>query len=139
MAIRPLNLAAYILIVAAVVLGVYAWFLMGQEPEPEPFRSTLVISDTWTDPESVGTTNVLIWVAVANGEPKPRWSNVEQVLESPEGNRTLAPPQLEVDDQDGNGRVTEGDLIRVYELTSTEMMGTLTLRMDGTTIGTVKL
>jgi hypothetical protein len=139
MAARPLYLVAYILVAAAVVLSVYAWYLMEGEPEPDPFHITMVVSDTGVNQTDGNLTDVIIWVAVANGEPKPRWSDVEVMLESPEGNGTLAPPQLRIDDQDGNGRVTEGDLLRLNALASNEMEGDVTLVTDGRAIGTVSL
>ena len=139
MAIRVLYLVAAILVAAVVVLSVYALYLMEDEPDADPFHTTLMVTDTGANVTDENLTDVIIWVAVANGEPKPRWSDVEVTLESPAGNETLVPPRLEIDDQDGNGRVTEGDLLTVNALTSIEMQGKVTLWTGGRAIGTVKL
>lgn len=139
MAVRHLHLVASILVAAAVVLSVYAWYLMGEETEPDPFHVTLLVTDTGANATDENLTDIIIWAAVANGEPKPRWSEVEVTLESPAGNETLSPPKLEIDDQDGNGRVTEGDLLRIHALTSTEIQGKVTLWTGGRAIGTVNL
>ncbi len=138
MALRPshLWLAALVLLVAAVVVMVLV-------PDPgedtDPFRMTLVVSGTDANSTDGNLTDVVLWVAVANGEPKPRWSRVEVILMSVAGEETLVPPRLRIDDQDGDGRVSEGDLLILSALTAEEAEGTVTLWKGGEAIGTVKL
>jgi hypothetical protein len=139
MAVRPLYLVAFSLVALAAVLGAYAWYLINLEQEPDPFSMTLLVSSSVTNVTDENLTDVVLWVAVAQGEPKPRWSGVEVRLESALGNETLSPPKLDVSDQDDNGRVTQGDLLRLNGLTPIEMQGSVTLWTDGRAIGTVEL
>lgn len=139
MAVRPLYLVAFSLVALAAVLGAYAWYLINLEQEPDPFSMTLLVSSSDTNVTDENLTDVVLWVAVAQGEPKPRWSGVEVRLESALGNETLSPPKLDVSDQDDNGRVTQGDLLRLNGLTPIEMQGSVTLWTDGRAIGTVEL
>jgi hypothetical protein len=141
MALRPRTvvLAATLLVVAFWATVYLLAYLQVGDPEPDPFRMTLMVSDTEPNAVDGNLTDVVLWVAVANGEPKPRWSRVEVVLESAAGTDTIEPPRLEMDDQDGNGKVSEGDLISLPGLTSEEMEGTVTLWKDGKAIGSVRL
>jgi len=139
MDIRPFTLVAICLVAVAAVLVGYAWYLINLEEEPDPFSMTLLVSSSDVNGTDENLTDVVLWVAVAQGEPKPRWSKVEVSLESALGNETLSPPKLEISDQDDNGRVTQGDLLRLYGLTPIEMQGTVTLWTDGRAIGTVEL
>ncbi len=139
MAVRPLYLVAFILVAAAVVLSAYAWYLINLELEPDPFSMTLLVSSSDANGTDENLTDIVLWVAVAQGEPKPSWSEVGISLESALGNETLSPPKLDVSDQDDNGRVTEGDLLRLYGLTLIETQGRVTLSTDGRAIGTVEL
>jgi len=138
MALRPshLWLAALVLLVAAVVVMVLA---PDPEEDKDPFRMTLIVSGTDANSTDGNLTDVVLWVAVANGEPKPRWSRVEVILMSAAGEETLVPPRLRIDDQDGDGRVSEGDLLMLSALTVEEAEGTVTLWKGGEAIGTVKL
>ena len=138
MALRPshLWLAALVLLVAAVVVMVLA---PDAEEDTDPFRMTLLVSGTDANSTDGNLTDVVLWVAVANGEPKPRWSKVDVILESAAGIETLVPPRLRIDDQDGNGRVSEGDLLILSALTVEEAEGTVTLWKGGEAIGTVRL
>jgi hypothetical protein len=139
MAVRPFYLVAIFLVAVAAVLGAYAWYLINLEQEPDPFSMTLLVSSSDANGTDENLTDVILWVAVAQGEPKPLWSEVEVMLESALGNETLSPPKLEISDQDDNGRVTQGDLLRLYGLTPIEMQGRVTLWTDGRAIGMVEL
>ena len=138
MALRPshLWLAALVLLVAAVVVMVLA---PDPEEDKDPFRMTLIVSGTDANSTDGNLTDVVLWVAVANGEPKPRWSRVEVILMSVAGEETLVPPRLRIDDQDGDGRVSEGDLLMLSALTVEEAEGSVTLWRGGEAIGTVRL
>ena len=141
MALRPRTvvLAAALLVVAFWATVYLLAYLQVGEPEPDPFRMTLMVSDTEPNATDGNLTDVVLWVAVANGEPKPRWSQVEVVVESTAGTETIVPPRLDVDDQDGNGKVSEGDLVSLSGLTSEQAGGTVTLWKDGKAIGSVRL
>ncbi len=139
MAVRPLYLVAFSLVAVAAVLGAYAWYLINQEQEPDPFSMTLLVSDSDANGTDENLTDVVLWVAVAQGEPKPKWSEVDVRLESALGNETLSPPKLDISDQDENGRVTQGDLLRLSGLEPIEMQGRVTLWTDGRAIGMVEL
>lgn len=138
MALRPshLWLAALVLLVAAVVVMVLA---PDPEEDKDPFRMTLIVSGTDANSTDGNLTDVVLWVAVANGEPKPRWSRVEVILMSVAGEETLVPPRLRINDQDGDGRVSEGDLLMLSALTVEEAEGSVTLWRGGEAIGTVRL
>jgi hypothetical protein len=127
------------LLMVAIVLTFLYVLASLQDPEPDPFRMTLMVSDSEANATDTNLTDVVLWVAVANGEPKPRWSEVEVFLETPSGNVTLVPPRLRVDDQDDNGRISEGDLLWLAALTAEEANGTVILGAEGEVIGTVRL
>jgi hypothetical protein len=141
MALRPRTvvLAAALLVVAFWATVYFLAYLQVGEPDADPFRMTLLVSASEPNANDGNLTDVVLWVAVANGEPKPRWSGVELGLEHPTGNVTLWIPRVDVDDLDGNGRVSEGDLISLPGLTSEQAGGTVTLWRDGRAIGTVRI
>ena len=141
MALRPRTvvLAAALLVVAFWVTVYLLAYTQVGDLEPDPFRMTLVVSDTEPNTIDGNLTDVVLWVAVSNGGPKPRWSQVELGVEYPTGNNTLWISQLDVNDQDGNGKVSEGDLISLPGLTSEQAGGTVTLWLDGRAIGSVRL
>ncbi|NIP36115.1 MAG: hypothetical protein GWN18_14295 [Thermoplasmata archaeon] len=60
-------------------------------------------------------------------------------LEHAGGGTTLLPPRLQVDDHDGNGKVSEGDLLTLSGLIAEEAEGTVVLSVEGKAIGTVRL
>jgi hypothetical protein len=131
---------------AAILLVVAFWatvyllaFLQVDDPGPEAFRMTLVVSGNEGNTTDGNLTDVVLWVAVATGEPKPAWDRVDVVLELPGSNVTMGPARLRVVDQDGNGRVSEGDLLHLNALTAEEAGGTVTLQKGGEVIGTVRL
>jgi hypothetical protein len=131
---------------AAILLVVAFWatvyilaYLQVDEPEPDDFRMTLVVSDSMTNTTDGNLTDVVLWVAVASGEPKPRWAQVEVALETSGGSETLVLPGYRIDDQDGNGRVSEGDLLLLSALDADQASGTVTLSTEDGTIGTVRL
>lgn len=138
MALRPshLWLAALVLLVTAIVVMVFA-------PDPEgdadPFKMTLLVSGSDANSTDGNLTDVVLWVAVASGEPEPRWSKVDVVLESAAGEETLVSPRVRIDDQDGNGRISQGDLLTLSALTADEADGKVTLWRGGKAIGTVRL
>ena len=137
-AIVVLAIVIVALIAIAVVLTTY-YAIYRDENDTDPFHSTLVVSGSEANSTDGNLTDVVVWVAVASGGPKPSWSEVEVVLETASGNETLVPPKIKIDDQDGDGRVTEGDLLDLFGLSGSEMEGRMTLFTDGRTIGTVKL
>jgi len=141
MALRPRTvvLAAALLVVAFWATVYLLASLQVGEPGPEAFRMTLMMSDTEPNATDGNLTDVVLWVAVTNGEPRPRWSRVEVAVMTSTGNETIVPPWLDVDDQDGNGRVSEGDLLTLYGLTAEQAGGTVTLWKDGEAIGSVRL
>jgi hypothetical protein len=132
-------LAAALLVVAFWATVYLLAYLQVGEPDDDPFRMTLMVSGSEPNATDGNLTDVVVWVAVSNGAPKPRWSQLEVAVESTAGNETIVPPQLDVNDQDGNGRVSEGDLVTLSGLTTHMAGGTLTLWMDGKAIGSVKL
>lgn len=141
MALRPSKV-----VMAAVLLVVAFWatvyllaYLSVDDPGPDPFRMTLMVSGAEENATDGNLTDVVLWIAVANGEPKPRWNEVDVVLDSDAGSETLVPPRLRIDDQDGNGRLSEGDLLALHALTTEEAEGTVTIWKDGKAIGTVNL
>ena len=141
MALRPSKV-----VMAAVLLVVAFWatvyllaYLSVDDPGPGPFRMTLMVSGAEENATDGNLTDVVLWIAVANGEPKPRWNAVDVVLDSDAGSETLVPPRLRIDDQDGNGRLSEGDLLALHALTTEEAEGTVTIWKDGKAIGTVNL
>jgi hypothetical protein len=141
MALRPTRvLMVAILLVVAFWVTVYLLAFMSLEDEgSEPFEMTMVVSGTEANATDGNLTDVALWVAVATGGPKPRWDNVDVTLEHTGGNVTLLPPRISLEDVDGNGRVSEGDLITLYGLSAGEAAGTVVLVNGGRTIGTVKL
>jgi hypothetical protein len=141
MAQRPSKVVmAAVLLVVAFWATVYVLaYLSVDDPGPGPFRMTLIVSGAEENATDGNLTDVVLWIAVANGEPKPRWNAVDVVLDSDAGSETLVPPRLRTDDQDGNGRLSEGDLLALHALTTEEAKGTVTIWKDGKAIGTVNL
>ncbi len=141
MALRPSKVVmAAVLLVVAFWATVYVLaYLSVDDPGPGPFRMTLIVSGAEENATDGNLTDVVLWIAVANGEPKPRWNAVDVVLDSDAGSETLVPPRLRTDDQDGNGRLSEGDLLALHALTTEEAKGTVTIWKDGKAIGTVNL
>ncbi len=141
MALRPTKV-----LLVAIVLVVIFWtavyliaLLSLEDPEPDEFRMTLMVSGKEVNATDGDLTDVVLWVAVANGEPKPRWERVDVTLEHAGGGTTLLPPRLQVDDHDGNGKVSEGDLLTLSGLIAEEAEGTVVLSVEGKAIGTVRL
>jgi hypothetical protein len=139
MADRPWQIAALVLVILAIIFVGIWWSLLTSEPEPDPFYMTLVVSSVDTNVTDGNLSDVVVWVAVAGGEPHPRWSGVEVLVGPAGGGVALTPPQLEVDDQDGNGRISQGDLIRIRSLEASQLGGEVSLVTDGRTIGKVDL
>lgn len=141
MALRPTKvLMAAILLVVAFWASVYLLAFMSLEDEgPGPFEMTMVVTGTEANATDGNLTDVALWVAVATGAPKPRWDTVSVSLEHAGGNATLLPPRYVLEDVDGNGRVSEGDLITIHGLSAEEVAGTVVLAKGGRTIGTVRL
>ena len=126
------------LIAIAVVLRTY-YAIYGSEPEPDPFHTTLVVTGSEHNATDANLTDLIVWVAVAAGEPVPRWEIVEVTLAGTMGTTTLSPPRLQLEVQDGDGRISEGDLIRLNALDDVQTGGELTLMWKGKAIGTVEL
>ena len=137
MAPRPLTIATTIMVsVAVVLLGLY-WVQLVKEPEPDPFHMTLVVSSTVANASDANLTDLVLWVAVAGGAPHPRWTEVS-LLAGHEGSRAaLEPPGLLVDDQDDDGRISEGDLLWVFGLDASLVEGGLSLVQGERVIGKV--
>jgi len=141
MALRPAHFfAAAILLVAGTIA--VAWVLASLQDgdeEQDPFRMTLLVSEVDANGTDPNLTDVHLWVAVVNGGPRPRWSSVDVRIDHAAGNDTLVPPQLVIDDVDGNGRVSEGDLLTLNALDTDMASGTVTLSREDKAIGTVSL
>ena len=138
---RPTKvLLVAILLVVAFWATVYLLaYLSLEDPEPDPFKMTLVVSGSETNTTDENLTDAVLWVAVANGQPKPRWDRVDVTLVHTGGLVTELYPRYELDDQDGDGRVSEGDLLLFPGLNADEAEGTVTLSVEGKAIGTVRL
>lgn len=141
MALRPTKvLMVAILLVVAFWVTVYLLaYTSLEDPGPEPFEMTLVVSGTEPNATDGNLTDMVLWVAVATGEPKPLWDKVDVTLEHSGGITTLLPPKGVLEDVDGNKRVSQGDLITLHALSPEEANGTVTLAKEGRTIGTVRL
>jgi hypothetical protein len=137
MANRLGNLIMVALVVLALALAALLWTITSDEPEPDPFYMTLVESSSAANETDANLTDLVLWVAVAGGSPHPSWTAVE-ITAGPEGSGvTLSPPQLRIDDQDGNGRISEGDLLWVSALEPALHEGGVHIWHDGKVIGSV--
>jgi len=141
MALRPVHFFAAAVLLVAGTMAV-AWVLgtlqEGKEDQ-EPFRMTLLVSGTDANGTDLNLTDARLWVAVVIGGPRPKWSVVDVRIENGTRNDTLVPPRLMIEDVDGNGRVSEGDLLTLNALTPDMASGTVTLLREGRAIGTVSL
>ncbi len=110
------------------------------EEEPDPFHATLLLEGVEPNATDASRLDAAIWVAVSAGKPKPVWGEVEVVARNGALNRTLGPPELEVDDLDGNGKLTEGDLVHLNGIPGAYWEGDVTLYTpSGAAIGSVEL
>ena len=139
MANRPWQLAFIILIALAIITVGLGWSKLTGEPEPDPFHMTLLVSSVDANATDANQSDVVLWVAVVGGEPRPRWSKLEVTLGAMDGDAVLEPPQLMVDDQDGNGRISQGDLIHIRALEDHQLEGEGSIDKDGISIVKVKL
>ena len=136
---RTVWMALGIIAVASIVASVLLLPLPVEE-EPDPFHATILLEGIGPNATDASRLDAAIWVAVSAGEPKPRWDAVDVVAMQGALNETLAAPALEVDDLDGNGRLTEGDFLHLSGIPGAYWNGTVVLiTPGGSTIGSVEL
>jgi hypothetical protein len=140
MAGRPLFLIA---VVAGVLtaLAVATWFLDDPQVEEgaDPFHMTLLLSGAEANGTDGNLTDAALWVAVVGGEPRPPWADLRFTLGAVAGSQAMGPPVLVLDDQDGDGVVTEGDLIFLYGLDAPVDGGSIALWVDGQLLAEVDI
>ncbi len=140
MAGRPVFLVA-IVIGVFTALAVATWFLDDPQAEEDadPFHMTLLLSGTEANDTDGNLTDVALWVAVVGGEPRPLWADLQVTQGAVAGIAALGPPVLVINDQDGDGMVTEGDLIYLYGLDAPVGGGSISLWEDGQQIAEVDI
>jgi hypothetical protein len=136
---RTVWMVVGIIAVASIVASVLL-FPVPVEEEPDPFHATLLLEGIGPNATDASRLDAAIWVAVSAGEPKPRWDVVDVVATQGTLNETLAAPALEVNDLDGDGHLTEGDLLHLSGIPGAYWNGTVViLTPGGSTIGSVEL
>jgi hypothetical protein len=100
---------------------------------------TLLQSGLEVNGTDANLTDVALWVAVVGGEPRPPWVDLVVTLGDVEGSPVLGPPSLVIEDQDDDGRVTEGDLLYLYGLEQPVRGRSIALWEDGQLIGKVDI
>ncbi len=140
MALRPAHffVAAILLVAGSLTAAWVLTSLQDDDEEQDPFRMTLLVTEVDTNGTDANLSDAHLWVAVVNGGPRPRWSTVDVRIDHAAGNETLYPPRVVIEDVDGNGRVSEGDLLILNALTTDMASGTVTLMREGEAIGTVR-
>jgi hypothetical protein len=85
--------------------------------------------------------NVSLWVATVGGEPRPRWSDLRLTANSTTTGREVSPTGVELHDLDGDGRVSEGDVLFLRGLDERllDERGEIILWSDGLAIATSKV
>ena len=127
--------------------GAFAWpgirpgfvVIVGEEEDPDPFSMSLVETGCEANGTDGNLTDIILWVAVSHGRPRPSWEGLEVRIEMNGGFETLSAPALSIDDQDGNGKVTEGDLLLLRGLQDDLAQGRVVLIKGARTIGSVEL
>jgi hypothetical protein len=127
------------LIAFTLVMFIALRFILPEEEEPDPFSMSMVETGREANETDGNLTDITLWVAVSHGRPRPSWEGMEVRIEMDGGYETLSAPSLAIDDQDGNGRVTEGDLILLRGLGLDLSQGRVVLIKGARTIGSVEL
>ena len=136
---RTVWMALGIIAVASIMASVLLLPLPVEE-EPDPFHATILLEGIGPNATDASRLDAAIWVAVSAGEPKPRWEVIDVVATQGTLNETLAAPALEVNDLDGDGRLTEGDFLHLSGIPGAYWNGTVViLTQGGSTIGSVEL
>ena len=138
MASRALLVLA---VIAAVVVGLVLTLVLVKVPmeeEPDPFHMTM-LSDVEVNGSDPGLIDAAIWIAVAAGEPRPMWDEVDVTARAQGLCETLAPPVLRVVDVDADGHLSEGDVLHIRGLSAQFAEGDITLSVDEEVIGKVDL
>jgi hypothetical protein len=135
---NPVVVAAGILLVASIAATILLW-PTPVEQSPEPFYATVLLLDAQPNATNPTHLDAAIWVAVAAGEPKPRWSHVDVMASNGALCETVLPPVLEVSDLDHDGLLTRGDVVHLNGLAGAYWNGTVTLRDGNGTIGSVSI
>lgn len=140
MAGRPVFLVALVVCVFTA-LAVATWFLDDPQAEEDadPFHMTLLLSGIEANGTDGNLTDAALWVAVVGGEPRPFWADLQVTQGAVTGTPALGPPVLVIDDQDGDGVVTEGDLVYLYGLDAPVDGGSIALWADGQLIAEVDI
>jgi hypothetical protein len=136
---RKMRMAVFLVAVASVTATILLWPVPADEEEPDPFYATFLLSEAAANATDPSRLDAAIWVAVAGGEPKPRWAEVEVVARDSGTCRTLASPVLEVDDVDANGRMTRGDVVHINGLEGSFWGTDVAFVRLGITIGSVRI
>ncbi len=136
---RLWNLAIAVIIAFGVIVMFGFWLSLPDEVEDDPFSMSLL--ETWRGANSTDAnlTDVNLWVAVVNGRPRPLWEDVEMRIETGGAYEALGPPRLDIDDQDGNGKVTEGDMLLLRGLDAELSHGRFVILKGARTIGTMEI
>ena len=132
-------LAGMALIAFTLVLFVSLRLSLPDAEEPDPFSMSMVETGREANGTDGNLTDVTLWVAVAHGRPRPSWEGMEARIDMDGGSETLSGPSLSIQDLDGNGKVTEGDLVLLWGLGDDLTQGTVVLFKGARTIGSVEL
>jgi hypothetical protein len=135
---NPVVVAAGILLVVSITATVLLW-PTPVEDRPDAFHAIVLLLDAQPNETDPSHLDAAMWVAVAAGEPKPRWSRVDVVAAKGASCETVHPPVLEVDDLDHDGLLTRGDIVHLNGLAGAYWNGTVTLRDGNETIGSVSI
>ena len=127
------------LIVITLVLFISLRLALPKEEEQDPFSMSLVETGREANGTDGNLTDVTLWVAVSHGRPRPSWEGMEVRIETGGGSETLSDPSLAIQDLDGNGRVTEGDLLLLWGLGDDLSHGRVVLFKGARTIGSVEI
>ncbi len=136
---RPMRMAVFLVALASITATILLWPVPAEEEDPDPFYATFLLSEATANSTDPSRLDAAIWVAVAGGEPKPRWAEVDVVATDSGTCRTLAAPVLEVDDLDTDGRVTRGDVVHLNGLEGTFWGADVAFVRMGVTIGSVRI
>jgi hypothetical protein len=133
------RMAVFLVALASITATVLLWPVPSEDEEPDPFYATFLMSEAVVNSTDPSRLDAAIWVAVAGGEPKPRWAEVDVVARDAGTCRTLAPPVLEVDDLDANGRMTRGDVVHLNGLEGSLWGADVAFVRLGIIIGSVRI
>ena len=136
---RSTRMAVFLVALASITATILLWPVPTEEEEPDPFYATFLLSEAAVNATDPSRLDAAIWVAVAGGEPKPRWAEVDVIARDSGTCRTLAAPVLEVDDLDTDGRVTQGDIVHISGLEGAFWDADVSFVRLGNTIGSVRI